>query len=393
MTKIKLSAVLLGTVASLVFAGAAQAQTRGVTKTEIVLGSHTDMSGPAAAFGATSANGMRMRADEINEAGGIHGRKIRLVVEDTQYQVPRAVQAGNKLLKNDKIFAMVGALGTPQNNAVLKDQLALNVPNMFPVTAAREMYEPMHRLKFAANASYYDQIRSGIKYMVQVKGKKAVCALYQDTDFGEEIHRGVQDQTKAMNIPLVATATNKPTDSDFSAQIAKLRAANCDLVAMGTIVRDSVVPYITARKMGWTNVDFMGTSAAYVNFVSNQPGNAMEGFYTLSGTIFPSRATAPANILAWMDKYKAKFNAEPNVGVAYGYDAMDLVAQGIQNAGPNLTTDSFIAGMEKISGYRDIFNGPVQSYGPNKRLGADLSFMFQVKGTDFVPISLDPVGY
>ena len=262
-----------------------------------------------------------------------------------------------------------------------------------PVAESWPSWVPRDRLQMLLAICVVVLIASGIKMMVQTKGKKAVCALYQDTDFGEEIHRGAQDQTKAMNIPLVATATNKPTDSDFTAQIGKLRAANCDLVVMGTIVRDSVVPYITARKMGWTNVDFMGTSAAYINFVSNQPGNAMDGFYTLSGTIFPSRASAPANLVAWMDKYKTKYGSEPNVGVAYGYNAMDVVAKGIQNAGANLTVDTFIAGMEKINGYRDIFNGPTQSYGPNKRLGADLSYMFQVKGNEFVPISMDPVGY
>ena len=70
--------------------------TRGVTKTEIVLGMHTDLSGPAATYGVSSSNAVKMRFDEVNETGGIQGRKIRLIVEDTQYQVPRAVQAGSQ---------------------------------------------------------------------------------------------------------------------------------------------------------------------------------------------------------------------------------------------------------------------------------------------------------
>jgi len=75
-----------------------QKETRGVTPTEIVLGMHTDLSGPAATYGVSSSNAVRMRFDEVNDKGGIHGRKVRLVVEDTQYQVPRAVQAGTKLI-------------------------------------------------------------------------------------------------------------------------------------------------------------------------------------------------------------------------------------------------------------------------------------------------------
>lgn len=392
MRKTLTAAIALVTAAG--WAGLAGAQTvRGVTNTEIVLGSHSDLSGPAAAFGATSANGMRMRADEINAAGGIHGRKIKLIIEDTQYQVPRAAQAGNKLLNRDKIFAMVGALGTPHNEAVLKDQIALNVPNLFPVTAARQMYTPLHKLKFGLGSSYYDQIRAGVKWFVETKGKKRLCALYQDTDFGEEINAGLTDQARAMNMQVVERATNKPTDSDFTAQITKLRAANCDLIAMGTIVRDSVVPYVTARRMGWTDVDFMGTSAAYTEFVSRQANNAMNGFYSLAGIVFPARNTAPPHLVAWMDQYKAKFGQDPTTGVAYGYIGMDLVATGLQNAGRNLTVDSFIGGMEKIQGYRDVFGGPVANYSPTNRQGTNSSFMFQVKGQQYELVQPEPFRY
>ncbi len=372
----------------------ATAQTvRGVTKTEIVIGMHTDMSGPVAAFGKYSANGMRMRAEEINEAGGINGRKIKLIVEDTQYQVPRAVQAGNKLLNRDNVFLMASALGTPQNNAVLKDQLAANVPNMFPVTAARQMAEPFHKLKFAALGSYYDQIRAGVKYFVEQRGRKAVCILYQDTEFGEEIRDGVMDQAKAMNFKVVETATNKPTDTDLTAQVTKLRAANCDLVALGTIVRDSIVPYVTARKMGWTNVEFLGTSATYIGAVAEVPGGATTGLHTMAGTIMPSRKTAPANVVAWMDKYKTKYGDEPNVASVYGYSNMDMIATGIRNAGPNLTVDSFVGGMEKITGYRDMFGGPTVSFGPNKRAGTSAAFMFVVKGGEWQLVNQEPMIY
>ena len=126
----------------------AHAQTRGVSKSEIVIGMPTDLSGPAATYGVSSSNAVRMRFDEVNASGGIHGRKLRLIVEDQAYQVPKAVQACNKLINRDKVFAFVGPLGTPMNNACFKDQLAAGVPNLFPLSAARSMYEPFHPLKF-----------------------------------------------------------------------------------------------------------------------------------------------------------------------------------------------------------------------------------------------------
>src|SRR5512132_4735752 len=185
---------MLAAAVALAGIAAAQAPTRGVTPTEVVLGSHTDLSGPAATYGVSSSNAVKMRFDEVNEKGGVRGRKIKLIVEDTQYQVPRAVQAGTKLINRDHIFAMVAGLGTPMNNALFKDQFDAGVPNLFPLSAARSMYEPFHKLKFYGAASYVDQVRAGINYFVTKKGKKALCAMYQDTDFGKEVLDGIQIQ-------------------------------------------------------------------------------------------------------------------------------------------------------------------------------------------------------
>jgi len=377
--------VLLGTVA--LAAGMAGAQTRGVSKTEIVLGMHTDLSGPAATYGVSSSNAVKMRFDEVNAAGGVHGRKLKLVVEDTQYQVPRAVQAGNKLINRDRIFAMVAPLGTPMNNALFKDQFDAGVPNLFPLSAARSMYEPFHKLKFYGAASYVDQIRSGINYFVKEKGKKALCAMYQDTDFGKEVLDGVQLQAQKMNLKIVETVTHKPTDQDFTAQITKLKAAGCDLVAIGTIVRDSIVPYATARKIGWTDVDFLGSAATYDMFVAGAQGGVTEGLYAMGLTDMPYRDTLSPVAQGWFDRYKERFKADPNIGAVYGHVAADLAVMGLDRAGANLTTDSFVKGLESIKNYRDIFNGPEASFAADKHQGANTSFLAVVKGGRWVRLT------
>src|SRR5258707_4944509 len=153
-----------------------------------------------------------MRFEEANEAGGIFGRKLKVIVEAEGYQAPKAVQACNKLITRDKVFAFVAPLGTPMNNACFKDQFAAGVPNLFPLTAARSMFEPYERLKFYGAASYVDQIRSGINYLVTKGGKKAVCVMYQDTDFGKEILEGAKEQTTKLGIKMLETAAHNPTD-------------------------------------------------------------------------------------------------------------------------------------------------------------------------------------
>ncbi|HYS16191.1 MAG TPA: ABC transporter substrate-binding protein [Candidatus Binatia bacterium] len=383
--------VLAGAVALAAIA-AAQKETRGVSKTEIVLGMHTDLSGPAATYGVSSSNAVKMRFDEVNDKGGLHGRKVRLVVEDTQYQVPRAVQAGTKLINRDHIFAMVAGLGTPMNNALFKDQFDAGVPNLFPLSAARSMYEPFHKLKFYSAASYVDQVRAGINYFVTKKGKKALCAMYQDTDFGKEVLDGVQAQADKMKLKVVETATHKPTDQDFTAQVTKLKAAGCDLVVLGTIVRDSIVPYATARKIGWTDVDFLGSTASYDLFVAAAQGGVTEGLHAMGLTDMPYRDTLSPAAQGWFDRYKERYKVDPNIGAVYGWVAADLTVVALDKTGPELTLDNFVRGMESIRSYRDIFNGPEASFGPDKHQGASSSFLAVVKGGRWVRLT-DPLSY
>ena len=131
------------------------AQQQGITKGEIVIGTIQDLSGPLAGYGKQARNGMLLRIEEINEQGGIHGRKIKLLVEDAAYDPKKAVLSAQKLVTQDKIFAMVGHIGTAQNNAAMPIQFEKEVVNFLPLTSARAMYEPVHRLKCSILLTYF----------------------------------------------------------------------------------------------------------------------------------------------------------------------------------------------------------------------------------------------
>ncbi|MGE0573904.1 MAG: ABC transporter substrate-binding protein [Reyranella sp.] len=390
MNKWTIVKTVAAATAAATLAAAASAQTRGVTATEVVFGMPTDLSGPAATYGVSSSNGVKMRFDEVNEAGGINGRKLKVIVEDQAYQVPKAVQACNKLINRDKVFAFVGPLGTPMNNACFKDQFAAGVPNLFPLSAARSMYAPYERLKFYGAASYVDQIRAGINYFVKNKGVKNVCVMYQDTDFGKEILEGAREQAEKLGIKIVETTAHKPTDQDFTAPITKLREAKCELVALGSIVRDSIVPYTSARKAGWNDVIFLGVASSYDSFVGAAQG--MDGFYAMGLTEMPYADSPVPTVKKFVEDYKKRFKVDPNIGAVYGYVGADLTVQGLKNAGKDLTLDSFIKGMEAIKNYKDIFNGPEVSFGPNIRQGANSSFLAEVKGGKWVRVT-QPLGF
>ena len=352
--------------------------TQGVSDSEIILGSHTDLSGPVAIWGVGSINGARMRFEEANEDGGVNGRQIKFVVEDTQYQIPRAIQAANKLINRDKVFAMVLALGTPTNNAVLTQQLKAGIPNMFPVTGARSMVEPYHDLKFAQRGIYYDEIRAGVKYFLQEMGKEKPCVIYQDTDYGQEILEGAEDQLKEMGQALVGVSAHKPTESEFTASIIRLRNAQCDVVFMGTIHRDTILILEAARKMKF-DVVFVGNNAAYGQVIAEQESGSGEGYHAFVHMAKLYKEDGLSDIVKrWWDRYEARFNVEPGIPAMEGYRAADLVVTALENAGPDLDKAGFLAATEAIENYQDIFGYQIQ-FGPGDHKGVSESLLSVVE--------------
>jgi branched-chain amino acid transport system substrate-binding protein len=369
--------VVLAAIALAAFGAQAQKASQGVSKDEIVLGSIEDLSGPIAGFGKQARNGMMLRVDEINEQGGINGRKVKLIVEDSAYDPKKAVLAAQKLVNQDKIFMMMGHIGTATNLAAMPIQFEKNVINFFPITAAREMYEPFHRLKYSYAATYFDQMRNATPRLVKEKGAKKVCTMYQDDDFGLEVKRGAEEGLKSVGMKFAEETTYKRGATDFSSQVQKMQAAGCDMVVLGTIIRETIGAIGTARKLGY-NPTFLGSSAAYTDLIHKLGGPAMNGLYATMTVQNPYLDAASQPIRFWATKYQTKFNEEPTVFSVYGYFIIDAFAKAAAKAGPNLNTDSFIKVMDTLTLEPDMFGGAKMTFSPTKRLGSDSSRLSQI---------------
>ncbi|MDP3250403.1 MAG: ABC transporter substrate-binding protein [Hydrogenophaga sp.] len=368
-TTLALAALALST-------GYATAQ-QGVSKTEITLGSIQDLSGPIAGFGKQARLGMLLRVDEINEQGGINGRKLKIIVEDDAYDPKKSVLAAQKLVNQDKIFMMVGHIGTAQNLAAMPVQFEKNVINFFPITAAREMYEPFHKLKYSFAATYYDQVRNATPKLAKEKGVKKVCTMYQDDEFGLEVVRGAEAGLKTIGMEFAEKTSYKRGATDFSSQVAKMKAAGCEMVVLGTIIRETIGAIGTSRKTGFNPV-FLGSSAAYTDLIHKLGGPAMNGLYATMTVQNPYLDEASQPIRFWANKYKTKFNEDPTVFSVYGYNIIDTFAKVAQKAGPNLTTESFIKVMDTMSIPPDMFGSAPATFSPTKRLGSDASRLSQI---------------
>ena len=362
---------------AITLSGAALAQ-QGVGKDTLTLGSIQDLSGPLAGFGKQVRMGLLLAADELNEQGGINGRKVEMKVEDSGYDPKRAVLAAQKLVNQDKIFAMIAHIGTAQNLAAMPVQFSKNVVNFFPVTAAREMFDPLHPLKYAFAATYYDQIRLSTPKLVKEKNLKKVCTIYQDDEFGLEVFRGAEAGLKSIGMDFTEKTTYKRGATDFSSQVARMKSAGCEMVVLGTIIRETVGTIGESRKTGFNPV-FLGSSAAYTDLIHKLGGPAMNGLYAAMTAQHPYLDEASQPIRFWANKYKTKFNEDPTVFSVYGYQALMHFATAAGKAGKNLTHETFIKATDSSSFPQDIFGSPPMTFSATKRLGNDVSRLSQIQ--------------
>jgi len=372
--KLTITALALALAAPL-----AHAQTtQGVTRNEIVIGTIQDFSGPVAAWGRQTRQGMQLRVDELNEQGGIHGRRLRLILEDSGYDPRRATLAAQKLVNQDRIFAMVGHIGTAQNLAAMPVQFERNVFNFFPITAARQMFEPFHRLKYAFAATNFDQMRIAVPMLYRQRNATRPCIIYQDDEFGLEVLRGAEAGLQTIGVSLVERTSFKRGATDFSSQVARMRAANCDFVVLGTIIRETIGTIAESRRTGF-NPTFLGSSASYTDLIHRLGGRAMDGLVSAMTVAHPYLDDASPQIRFWANRYRTRFNTDPTVFSVYGYIAIDSFIRAASAAGPNLTTDSFIRAMDTMVIPPDIFGSSEMRFTPTQRLGSNAIRLSEIR--------------
>lgn len=384
---IRTSILALGLAAGM---GSTAYATQGVTDTEVVIGSNGDLSGVFAAFNVGAIKAAQIIFDEVNAKGGIHGRQIRFVVEDHGYQVPKAVQNFNKLVNSDKVFAMILNLGTPHNIAGFPVMEAKQVANVAPLTSARQMLEGDTTYKYAGFSPYYDQMRAGVQYLVKETGAKEVCAMYIPSDFGLEILEGTKEETEALGLTFAAETTHKPDEQDFVGSISKLRDAGCDIVATAIGVRQTIVAYGTAKKLGWTDVTFIGSSAGFNTAVAKVPEGVTEGYYAAAGWADHEARMDNPVVKAWADNFQAKTGEPAGTAAVLGYGAATSLVKALEAAGPDLTAESFKAAMETLD-FKDEIGDVQIKMGPDDHQGGDLIVISKVEGGKWIEVGrIDP---
>ncbi|UCG07943.1 MAG: ABC transporter substrate-binding protein [Desulfobacterales bacterium] len=362
----------------------------GVTDTEILIGSHQDLSGPIAGWGTQVKMGLEMRAKEINEAGGIHGRKIQLVIEDNAYDPKKAIMVTNKMISRDKVFAFVGNMGSPTAGATKPIISNKKIPQMFPLTAASLFYEPYDRYSFGGFTPYYDQARCIVKYFKEKMGYTKFGLMYQDDEMGAIMKKGVEDQLAVYDLKLTAAESYKRGDTEFSTQIAKLKKADVQLVVLATVIRETVGALKEANMLEW-KVDMVGMTPAFTSYViglSLKAGFSPDGFYCTGQTPYVYADSPQPSVREWWKRHVQMFGKDPDMPTSAGYAGIEFFRIAAEKVGRDLTREKFIDALESFRNVPDeTFGGAPITFTSTSHQGAYQVFMSQVKGGKFIKIS------
>ena len=351
----------------------------------IRVGAYNALTGPIPLTGKQMMTGWQAAVAAVNEAGGVNGRKLELLVEDDGYEPSRAIAAARKLVERDKVLVVTG-LGTPTTVVVAKYLEQHKVPLLFPMGASStELNQAGLTQLFMAHPAYSTQAELVVGWMMDNRGSKKPCIIYQVGASGEDSLLGSKKAAQSRGTQLAAAEGFERGASNFSAQVLKMKSAGCDLVFTATTLEGTAQVVMAAERVGF-KPQFSGYTTQADATLIKLLGPQSENFYAADIMVRPD-ADVPAmkTYLANLKKFSPE--AEPTFFTTYAYAAMMLIADAIRDAGPAPTRDKVVAAMEKGWAQKvSPLMGPVSISGANHD-GKRSLYVVQVKGGKWVKAS------
>lgn len=358
--------------------GGASEGTPGVTDDTIRVGMTTDLTGPVAFLGQEISAGAKLYFHKVNEAGGVHGRKIELLVEDDGYQPPRTISAYRKLLDRDQVFAFMGNLGTAPNMA-LKPMLERDhVPSVFAVSFSSVLYTPPSRYLFAPDPSYRMTSWIMLDYVVQSLGATdaRIGVIYQDDDLGLDGLAGLREAASHYGLTIVAEEGHKRGAIDFSSQVLNVKKAGATHVVLWTVLRESAAILKKAQELDWAP-EFIGWYAIADPRFVELVGDAADNLHIVN--IFDVDSDDP-RVRDYLDTVE-RFDPEHTPGFyhAGGFSGAQIFVEALERAGRDVTREKLIEALETFDKWDQNATGRLVTYGPGIRGGsAAVTFISKV---------------
>jgi len=359
----------------------------GVTDTEILIGSVQDLSGPLKELGAILPSGSNMYFQYINDQGGVHGRSIKMLVEDHQYNPQKAVAATKKLVEKDQVFCLYQILGTSPCEAIRSILSETGTPLIAPATNSGTMSDLSRvagDLIFHTDTGYDIQGEILVDYILNQNSDAKIGIVYQDDDYGENVLVGIARAEEEHEITVQKESYQRGA-IDFKGQTMNLLKGGCTDVIIAGIVREPVTVMKTAEAMNY-KPNFFGTGPTVDARVGKLAGSAGEGFTaTYWANMWNSDAPGPILYRELCEKYDIP---EPYIGLYhyYGFATAQLLVEGLERAGRNPTRKSLVRGLETFKNW-DVGSFPPITYNRNDHAGVDKVQLVQMQNGEQVVIT------
>ena len=336
----------------------------GITPTTILLGESAAFTGPAQQLGIQMRDGMTLWFNHVNAQGGVHGRTIRLVTRDDGYESDRAAENTRKLIEADRVFALVGYVGTPTSKASLPVFTKAKVPFVGPFTGAELLRTPLNPYVFNVRASYYNETDAIVEQLLTT-GSKRFAVFYQNDSYGLAGLTGVQIAVRKRGGEIVATGTVERNTVDVAKAIKAILPKRPDAVIMISAYKSIAAFIKTAKKDGYDgqfyNVSFVGSTA-----LANELGNEGVGVAISQVVPFPWSLSVP--VVEEFNKLAKKAKVDVNFSSLEGFLVAKVSVEGLRRAGRNLTRERFMNALESM---HDVdFGGFAVSYSPTNHNGS-----------------------
>ncbi|MGE0094213.1 MAG: ABC transporter substrate-binding protein [Alphaproteobacteria bacterium] len=373
----------VATLGLIVVSGAAAQDAPGVTASEIVVGTPMPLTGPVRLVSQPYDIGLRTGLKEINDKGGVQGRKISFSVEDDAYQPARSLAIAKKLMDRDNVFAIFGCFGTPNCITVMRETEQKGVPLLTYSALAGS-----GPTTFGLTASYGDVSYQLVKYFAKQRGFKKIGFLYQNDDLGENARKGLKRGLDEVGLPLGADVGYDRTTGDFTTHILALRDANPDaVIAMGT------APAIGAAIKKANEIGFKPVWSTYLigesAIMTKLLGDGINGLVYATDTESLYSSSPEAERVKALIQKASPPDTAIEVLTLQGYAQAKLFGMALDVAGKDLTREKFLSALRS----RDYDVGVMKlSYKDGKQIGADALKLYQWEGgkprplSDWIPI-------
>lgn len=384
----------LALAAAALVPGAAFAQ--GITKDQVTVGTTLPLSGTLAYMGKAVDEGMKVYFDMLNAQGGVNGRKIKLVGYDDEFKPPKAVANAKLLVENDKVFMIVGPVGTPTVLAAYEYLAEQKVPIVGALSISDAVSEPPKDLLFALPSPQSTEAPAYVDHAVKKLGAKRVAMLYQNDSWGQPARDFTKKRLKELGLDLVEEQAFERLATDLTSQVAKLQAANPDVVVLYALGQQAAIFFKNAEKLGWNPTVFGAGGLNDPKFVELLGGGTKAKLY-VAAYYDPVDGTNPA-VQAFVKRYAEMFpGSTPSSLALMGYSSAAVFAEALKRAGAEPTREAVVKALEGMQGF-DQKIGPAITFAPTSagaysRRGQTGVVLMELKDGKFqsMGIMVDPV--